>query len=238
MNAIQRIAIGLFYIFVISAPLAAQSDKKKDITRDQAMVMLNAMGGADAWKQVRTVHSIAVNHHPDARLPYVQEYWYDTQEPKHFTMLTNYDLKRKRGYDVNGGWSVTEGTTKPFDEQRLKRELNSWRRSLYRKIYLLASDPASLQIDHGVEGRLEFSHAGSFIGWVKLNADGEPIRHGGNESSTDYTDFDELERFGPIFWPKSGRDPQGWDFEILSVGVSGQEMPVDPKSLAEISVQP
>ena len=60
--------------------------------------LLSAMGGADAWKDTKTVHSLAVNHHPQARLPYIQEYWYFTAAPRHVVKINNHDMQRMRSY--------------------------------------------------------------------------------------------------------------------------------------------
>ena len=204
----------------------AHSVEAEDSARDEANKMLDAMGGAAAWADIRTVHNTAVNHHPDARLPYIQEYWYDTQIPRHYIKLNNFDVDRKRAYSSAGGWSLTEGALKPFSDERLNRELDSWARSLYRKFYLLAKDPDSLDLATGPGGRIEFSHQGNFIGWMIVNDAGEPTRHGSTPSTEDYTNFGPLAQFGPIAWPASGNDDAGWDFEILSVHVSTEVMPM------------
>ena len=181
--------------------------------------------GAAAWSEIRTIHNKAVNHHPDARLPYIQEYWYDTHVPRHYIKLDNFDVERIRAYSSEGGWSLTEGKFAPFTEARLAREIDSWSRSLYRKFYLLAKDPESLDLALGRDGRIEFSHEGSFIGWMMTDEEGAPIRHGSTPSADDYTNFGPLAQFGPISWPATGNDDAGWDFEILGVVISPEEMP-------------
>ena len=212
-------AIGI----AVAAATNAQADEN---AREKASKMLDAMGGAATRAEIRTVHNKAVNHHPDARLPYIQEYWYDTQTPRHYIKLNNFDVDRIRAYSKTGGWSFAEGVSAPFSEERLNRELDSWTRSLYRKFYLLARDPGSLELATGEGGRIEFSHQGKFIGWMMVNDAGAPTRHGSTPSADDYTNFGPLAQFGPIAWPASGNDNAGWDFEILSVEISGEEMPV------------
>ena len=208
-------------IFLLSGNIAHAEES----AREKAMRMLDAMGGAAVWSEIRTIHNRAVNHHPDARLPYIQEYWYDTHVPRHYIKLNNFDVDRIRAYSSESGWSITEGKFANFSEERLDSEIRSWSRSLYRKFYLLATDPNSLELTAGREGRIEFIHEGKFIGWMVIDEDGAPTRHGSTPSSDDYTNFGPLAQFGPISWPESGNDDAGWDFEILSVDISNDEMP-------------
>lgn len=188
--------------------------------------LLNAMGG-DVWADVRTVHNTAINHHPQARLPYIQEYWYDTERPAHYVTIKNYDMDRTRAYTTEGGWSVTEGEFGEFSDDRLQREITSWSRSLYRKIYLLARGDKDLALSIGESGRLEFNHDGEFIGWFLLDDKGAPRRHGGTASSENYTEFDDLAQFGSVYWPSGGHDNDGWRFEMLSLEISKAPPPVD-----------
>lgn len=185
--------------------------------------LLNAMGGAEAWRNVRTVHNTAVNHHPQARLPYIQEYWYFTEEPKHIVRINNHDMQRKRAYTTHGGWSLVEGELTPFSDERLQNEIQSWSRSLYRKFYLLANDAKRLEVSLGEGGRLEFRDNGAFIGWMIVDENGAPTRHGGTPAADIYTEFEELAQFGDVSWPKGGSDEIGWRFEMLSLKALNEE---------------
>ncbi len=185
--------------------------------------LLNALGGEAAWKDVRAVHNTAVNHHPQARLPYIQEYWYFTGAPKHVVKINNHDMNRMRAYTEDGGWSMLRGEVNPFSAKRHTNELMSWRRSLYRKIFLLANRSPDLRLAMGSDGSLEFYDNELFIGWMKINENGSPTRHGGTESRDIYTDFEELAQFGNIFWPMGGKDESGWRFEMLSIEALDEE---------------
>ena len=187
---------------------------------------LDVMGGK-AWANIRTVHNTAINHHPQSRLPYIQEYWYDTNQPAHYVTINNHDLDRIRAYTTDGGWSIAEGNFSYFSEERLQREIVSWSRSLYRKIYLLASQNENLSLAIGEAGRLEFYYDGDFIGWFLLDEDGAPTRHGGTPASDNYTNFENLAQFGSVFWPQGGSDNDGWRFEMLSLEVSEAPPPVE-----------
>ncbi|MEM7020758.1 MAG: hypothetical protein AAF512_25880, partial [Pseudomonadota bacterium] len=180
---------------------------------------LAAMGGADAWKDIQVVHNTAVNHHPQARLPYIQEYWYFTQAPKHIVKIKNHDMNRMRAYTQEGGWSYYQGQVHPFNEERLENEIQSWHRSLYQKLHLLAKQSPRLRLKIGVENRLEFFDQDQFIGWLIVGDDGAPARHGGTSSMDAYTDFSALAKFDNVSWPSRGQDDSGWRFEILSFQV-------------------
>lgn len=201
-------------ILVLMAGAHAQAAESAE---QIAQKLLDAMGGANVWRNVRTVHNIAVNHRPQARLPYIQEYWYFTKEPKHIVKINNHDMQRMRAYTTGGGWSIAEGELTQFSGERMQREIQSWSQSLYRKFYLLANDSERLDVRLGDSGRLEFRDNGVFIGWIIVGDDGAPARHGGTPASDVYTDFDALMQFGDIYWPKGGSDEAGWRFEMLSI---------------------
>ena len=192
--------------------------------------LLGALGGADAWREAAAVHNTAVNHHPQARLPYIQEYWYFTETPRHVVKINNHDMQRMRSYTQTGGWSLVEGEVRPFSDERLANELSSWNRSLYRKLYLLASDSPDLSLSLGDDGSLEFYESGQFAGWITIASDGAPLRHGGSRDRNVYTDFDELVTFGQVRWPSAGQDETGWRFEMLSIELLEEE--------PEISTEP
>ena len=189
--------------------------------------LLSAMGGADAWKDTKTVHSLAVNHHPQARLPYIQEYWYFTDRIEHVVTINNHDMDRKRAYTKDGGYSYLRGESRPFDEERMANEIQSWHRSVYRKLLLLARKDPALQLTIADDGRLEFMDGDRFIGWLMVAEDGTPIQHGGSEDRASHTNFGALMEFGDINWPANGHDESGWRFELLSISALKEEPDID-----------
>ena len=218
--------IFLFSLIFLNAGLLMNRPSAAQTAEEMGQRLLDAMGGVDAWDTVRTVHNTAINHHPAARLPYIQEYWYDMQEPAHHTRINNFDMQRVRAYNSEGGWSLAEGNLTPFSAERLQNEMVSWSKSLYRKFRLLARKPDGFELTIGKDDRLEFRLDGAFLGWMIIGEDGAPVRHGGMPSTDNYTEFDELAEFGPAKWPRSGRDNDGWRFEMLSLELSDDAMPV------------
>ncbi len=217
---VRRLAVFVFLsVFFNTANAAENADSL-------GQKFLHAMGG-DVWASVRTVHNTAINHHPQARLPYIQEYWYDTEKPAHYVTIKNFDLDRIRAYTMDGGWSIAEDEFKYFSDDRLQREIVSWSRSLYRKLHLLARKDENLSLSIGEGGRLEFFYDDDFIGWFLLDKDGAPTRHGGTPSSNDYTNFESLAQFGAVSWPRAGYDNDGWRFEMLSLEISDDAPMVD-----------
>ncbi|WP_425410728.1 hypothetical protein [Hyphococcus sp.] len=188
--------------------------------------LLDAMGGRDVWSVVRTVHNTAINHHPQARLPYIQEYWFDVEEPAQYLKRDSFDMEIRRAYTISGGWEKSGDDLDRYSEERLESALNGWEKSLYRKFYLLAKRPDALELVKAEDGMLEFYLDTEFLGWMMIDEDGAPQRHGGTQSREQYFYFDELAAFGPINWPHSGGNLGGWKFEILSIELLGTPAPV------------
>ena len=208
----------VFITLILSTAASVQAETANQMGKR----LLAAMGGAEAWKDVQVVHNTAVNHHPQARLPYIQEYWYFTQMPKHVVKINNHDMNRMRAYTEEGGWSYYQGQAHPFSEERLENEIQSWHRSLYRKFYLMATQSPELRLEIGIENRLEFFDGEQFIGWMIVGDDGAPTRHGGTSTMDAYTNFSALTKFDEVFWPSNGQDDSGWRFEMLNFQVLKQ----------------
>ncbi|MEO1245304.1 MAG: hypothetical protein AAFX56_06410 [Pseudomonadota bacterium] len=208
-------------ILVVSA--IAASPAFADRATELGDKMLAMLGGAEVWQEAVAVHNTAINHHPQARLPYIQEYWYFTGMPRHVVKINNHDMQRMRSYTQAGGWSLVEGDVRDFSEERLAQEIISWHRSFYRKIVLLATESADLTLSLGAGGSVEFHDSDQFIGWIEISDDGTPRRHGGSENRRIYTEFAELISFGEINWPSGGRDETGWRFQMLSIELLEEE---------------
>lgn len=213
--------LSAFLIFIFTTGFAPRS------ADEMGRMLIDAMGGADAWAGVRTVHNHAVNHHPNVRLVYTQEYWFDTERPAQRIHFRNFDVDWRRAFTPDGGWLFAEGETTPMNAERHGAELWGWSHSLYRKFILLARRPEGLRLDVGEGGRLEFFLDGEFLGWMTIDENGAPLRHGAREAPDEYYYYDELIPFGSINWPRSGGDQTGWRFEILAIKVSPDPPPVD-----------
>ena len=177
--------------------------------------LLAAVGGRQLWATKRYVHTRAVNWHPDARLPYIQEAWIDLEQPAHRIQLNNFDMQRIRVYTPSLGWGVTESRQYDFDTQRLAAEHENWRRLIYRKLRLLATDNPNLLVTQNAGSILEFTHDNEYLGWIEVNENGAPAAHGLDQDRQMSTAFGDLVKFDRVAWVRSGQQSGGWAFETL-----------------------
>lgn len=211
---------------IIGVLLSFDSYSNEETARDLGAKFLEAVGGQNLWSLSKTIHNKAVNHHPAARLPYVQEQWYSLEQPAHHTKINNFDMNRERSFTTEYGWSKTKKSIKPFSDERLSNEIQSWHKTLYRKLKLLAINDKALRLER--DGlKLSFFKNETYLGWVLLSSAGDLLKAGATEAGDSFTTFGEMTEFGPIRWPRSGQDSQGWRFEILDVELLDIHMPVD-----------
>ncbi len=223
MKSIMIKPVFFVLIGIFSMNLAVAEDGG---ARALGLKFLDAVGGQEIWSQAKTLHSKAVNHHPAARLPYIQEQWYDLEKPSHHTKLNNFDMNRERSFTLDFGWSKTEKSLQPFSEERLSNEIAGWHKTLYRKLKLIALNDKSLRLER--DGmKLNFYKKEDYLGWVLLSKEGDLLKAGTNKDEERHTTFGEMVELGAIRWPRSGENVDGWRFEILSVQLLNTPMPVD-----------
>ncbi len=218
---IKQFTLVLVGIFSMSTVFA-----EDDGTRELGFKFLNAVGGQEIWSQAKTLHNKAINHHPAARLPYIQEQWYSLEKPAHHTKLKNFDMNRERSFTLDFGWSKTEKSLKPFSEERLKNEISSWYKTLYHKLKLIALDDKNLRLERSGM-KLSFYENEDYLGWVLLSKEGDLLKAGTTQDEESYTTFGEMVEFGEVRWPRSGENVDGWRFEILNIQLLNTPMPID-----------
>lgn len=195
---------------------------------DRAVVerLLAAVGGADAWREATWVHTWAVNHHPQARLPYTQEGWIRLDRPAHRLHLCNFDMQRARAYTSAGGWGVSEGRLYDFDAQRLAEELAGWENILYRKLRLLAENAAATEV-RVADDRVHVTHDKRYLGWIGVDpASGDIVAAGREADDSDITRFGPMTDFGAVRWMTSGRQAGGWGFETMVFELLGDDVAI------------
>lgn len=232
---ILSVVLSVTAILLTVAPAPAKQTGSEAQAAAMAEKFLAAMGGREVWAQATYVHSKAVNHHPQARLPYIQEYWTDFRKPRTLNRLTNFDMDRLRGFNVDHGWGIKEGETYEYDAERVANELRDWRRSIYAKLVAIARRDKSMGMEWR-NGRLSFSKDGEDLGWIELGPDGAPKGYSATAEGAP-TSFGPLETFGEINWPRSGEQESGWRFEMLSIELGTGTVPVSfemPKDLENI----
>lgn len=222
----STVRAGLYMVIALATlhPASAASKAPAAEAAVMAEKFLEAMGGRKAWAKATYVHSWAVNHHPQARLPYTQEYWTDFRQPRTLNRLKNFDMNRLRGFNIDNGWGVSEGKVYKFEPERIANELKSWRQSIYGKLMAIARRDKNVQYEWS-NGRLNFRKAGVEFGWIELDANGAPKRYSGTAQGSPVT-FGPLVSFGNINWPKHGTEDGGWRFEMLAIELGYGPLPV------------
>lgn len=229
---ILNVSVVAALILSVPHPVLADNNALTDEAAAMAEKFLDAMGGRAAWVKARYVHSWAVNHHPQARLPYTQEYWTDFRRPRTLNRLKNFDMNRLRGFNIDHGWGVKEGEVYKFEPERVASELNSWRRSIYGKLMAIARRDTGVTYEWR-DNRLSFRKGKVDLGWIELDANGAPTRHSAGPDQPP-TKFGPLVSFGNINWPRHGAEDGGWRFEMLAIELGYGPVPVSfdlPKNL-------
>lgn len=209
--------------------------------RAAAEAFLDAAGGRDAWRGVRSIRLLAVNRSPDVALPFVFEVALDLVEPRSMTRVSGQDMDRLRAYAGASGWGIKEGPTGPasytFPEERLRQERVLWAGAFSRNLRRLAAGDPGLVVRAGTEGRLELADAdGTLCAWFRLDAHGRATRFGfpGDDVGLELGGYAD---YGPRRIPSLGTTPEGVRFETLSVRVSDRPLDVPSAPPADLSTE-
>ena len=205
----------LIILLLFSASTAVAEERPAD---DLGQKFLDAMGGAEVWKEAKFIRNWAVNWNPERRPgPYSHEYWFGLTEKKQHIELKSQWVDLRIAYDEKQGWRQEGDVLTIFDEEALAGWHHDWNTSLYRKIYLLAIGDPSLKLTTEDGKKVHFTYAGDYAGWIEIADDGAPVRLGGSRDNDRHVVFQPLVSFGPVSWPRGGADQSGWRFEILKV---------------------
>ena len=206
-----------------AAVLLCAAPTRADDPNAVAQRLLDSVGGADIWATRRYVHTFALNHHPQARLPYTQEGWIDLDQPRHRIELCNYDMQRVRAFTADGGWGLSEGRSYTFDDERMADELRGWRTRIYRRLRLIAQQADGLTLE--TDGPyLHITHDGEYLGWVEVAPEtGAPVSIGSDRAEMTGTRFGVVEAFGDVSWVSSGEQAGGWRFETMAFELLGAD---------------
>lgn len=208
----------LFILFIFQVNIALAEERPAD---ELGQKFLDAMGGAEAWKDAHYVHNWSVNWYPERREgPYTQEYWYDLQSPGWHITLKSAVIDLQLIYNQDAGRRVENGMTTTMTPDTLAGQITNWGYGIYRKIWLLAIDHPDLSLEADETGKLHFTLAGDYLGWMEFDETGAPLKHGVFRDRDDHFSYQPLRQFGEVFWVAGGTDNEGWRFEVLDFEVS------------------
>ena len=196
-----------------------------------ARAMVETMGGAAIWAQVRTVHFVH-EWFPWNRVDsYIEDEVLDLTGPRSWVERKSEINRAIRAYSPEGRrWTVTNGAFAYDSEQALANDLARAPFNFYRLVRGVAVDDPFYEVRFG-EGdipgtrRLEFYGPDGILGgWVILNARKEPIVKATPEYR--YT-LGPLQRFGNLRVPGWGVYDNGTTrYEMRSL--TGDRQPPDP----------
>jgi hypothetical protein len=204
---------------------------------EDALAMVDAMGGRDIWAQVKSVHFVH-RWSIDTRLDtYVENEILDLTGPRSWIEMRSEILDYQRGISPEHGvWEIETGVTKVGAKDDLARYLERAPFHFVRLARAVAAEDPSYRVRHGPNAwfngrgqRLEFvGPDGTVGGWIVLNARKEPIVWG----TTQYVYvFGPLRQFGNLRLPAWGSTGNGAvSYEMIDFTAS--RLPPDLKRFA------
>ncbi len=211
---------------------AATSGLRGDPTAiDAARAMVDAMGGAQIWKPLKSLRLVH-EWYPWNRLDsYIETETLDLTGPRSHADRKSEIRHEIRAYSPEGGgWRFQEGKLVLSSPEAVAADLARAPFNFYRLVSAVAKDDPFYEVRWG-EGdipgtrRLEFRGSdGRLGGWVILNVDGEPIV----KATPDYRYvLGPLERFGNLRLPAWGVYDNGYTRYELGAA-DGDHEPLDP----------
>lgn len=216
----KTVLIGCFLALV-----AAASAQETGAARAERL--LAAMGGREAWAQVKFVHVEAIHDDVSLAEPFTNKIWNDFTAPRVRFEAKNAQIDRRRGITPDGGWRLRDGQLSALTPEQIEGDRRWWEANIYRTLHRLAiNDPALTPRAVG-DHRLEIFRAdGKRLNWFVLNQRGEPMMFGTWDSETGGA-FGPLASNGSIKYPRWGAVPDGsWRYEIVRL-VTSASVPAD-----------
>ena len=234
-----RLGLLSLILGLLCGPLAAQSNQARPLaspSRDRNALrqepsklrleqFLNAMGGRDAWKKIKSVTVRATHYEPTLKEPYANAIFNDFTQPRVRFEARSPEINRERAINLDQGWRVRDGeqlhmTPKQFEEDRAW-----WEANIYRTLVRLANDDPELTPTAIGERRLEIHRSdGRRLNWFELNATGEPVRFGTGENE-EGTVFGPLAPAGALKYPRWGTNASGtFRYEVTEF-LPSEELP-------------
>lgn len=176
------VVIGLLALAGAAGAQDTQSLRGDRAAIDDAIAMVERMGGVAMWKDLASVHFVHewdVVNRPDR---YVENEILDLTGPRSYVTMESEISSRTRAYSPEHGyWSIDNGEFEFGSEASLERAMERAPYSLYRLARTIARGD-DIEIRFGtIEGipdlpALEFvGPDGAAHGWVLLNARKEPM---------------------------------------------------------------
>lgn len=149
--------------------------------------LVEAMGGAAAWRKARGLRIAATHYEPALAGPYDNVLAIALDAPRmRFEGRSAWGMRRIRAVVGDRGWRVSEvSALGPMTPQQVKGDLDWWEAHPYRNVRRLAVGDSGVTPRVGAGGRLELVRPdGSQLMWYRLNTQGEPFAFGVGDAAT------------------------------------------------------
>ncbi len=191
--------------------------------------LVDAMGGAAAWRRARGLIIAATHYEPQFAGPYDNVLAIALDEPRmRFEGRSAWGMRRTRAVVSDRGWRVSEvSALGPLTPEQVKGDLDWWEAHPYRNIRRLAVADPGVRPRVGEGGRLELVRPdGSQLLWYRLGVTGEPYAFGAGEGSAGVV-------LGPLETVPGGVRLPLWsarmDGTFRATGQKGQVLPAWPQ---------
>lgn len=173
----------------IFGAMSASGARAADPPSGEALAarLVEAMGGAAAWRRARGLRIAATHYEPDLAGPYDNVLAIALDAPRmRFEGRSAWGMRRIRAVVGDRGWRVSEvSALGPMTPQQVKGDLDWWEAHPYRNVRRLAVGDPGVTPRVGAGGRLELVRPdGSQLMWYRLNTQGEPFAFGVGEATT------------------------------------------------------
>lgn len=149
--------------------------------------LVQAMGGAAAWRRARGLIIAATHYEPQLAGPYDNVLAIALDDPRmRFEGRSAWGMRRTRAVVGARGWRVSEvSALGPMTPEQVKGDVDWWEAHPYRNVRRLAVADPGVRPRVGDGGRLELTRPdGSQLMWYRLGVTGEPYAFGVGEGSS------------------------------------------------------
>ena len=142
-----------------------------------AMRLVDATGGAEAWRRISGLRIAARHYETEVEEPYDNLILMDLARPRMRLMGRSAAMDRARVIDGERGVRRSEiRPAGPMTPEQVRGDLDWWEAHVYRNIWRLAHHDPELTPRLGADGRLElYRPDGRRLMWYRLNHRGEPV---------------------------------------------------------------
>lgn len=229
----RHILTGAIAMTVLNFPAAQALDLKGDPEAvDRIELMLERLGGAEAWADARTLH-LVYDGWQSAPAKYLsEEAWRDLHEPyEYITYAEAEDAEPYLSFNMrpDSSWLWIRGEDRVFSAEEHQQNLDFWSFDFYTILHNLAVGDSRITVATGDDNIVKITGPEEADwGWFEIDNTGQPVRWGANygDEELEYI-YGPVTDYGNIAFPAWGTARDGsWRFRYTVVELSAGKMPV------------